>query len=90
MGAYPASNECVYQVRMLAPSSGMSENPITGSLNAALAHCLQSMGELDHRLNSAQGTCAGRQGRVHISRGEVDSVLIGGETHVLIDGETLL
>ncbi len=32
MGAYPEGAESAYEVRMLAPSSGMSEDPITGSL----------------------------------------------------------
>jgi PhzF family phenazine biosynthesis protein len=38
IGAHAAGAECDYEVRMLAPSSGMSEDPITGSLNAAIAH----------------------------------------------------
>ncbi len=38
IGAHTAGSECDYEVRMLAPSSGMSEDPITGSLNSALAH----------------------------------------------------
>ncbi|MCP4391291.1 MAG: PhzF family phenazine biosynthesis protein, partial [Gammaproteobacteria bacterium] len=38
IGAHPPGSECEYEVRHLAPSSGMSEDPITGSLNSALAH----------------------------------------------------
>ena len=38
IGAHPEGTECAYEVRMLAPSSGMREDPITGSLNSALAH----------------------------------------------------
>ena len=83
-------HECDYEVRMLAPSSGMSEDPITGSLNAAIAHWMQSIGELDRDLIISQGTCIGRQGRVYIRRGKADRVLIGGQSHVLIDGEMTL
>src|SRR3979490_1787617 len=37
IGAHAAGSECDYEVRMLGASSGMSEDPITGSLNAAIA-----------------------------------------------------
>lgn len=90
IGIHPPHGECDYEVRMLAPSSGMSEDPITGSLNAAIAHWMQSTGELDRDLIIAQGTCIGRQGRVYIHRGESNRVLIGGQSHILIDGDLSL
>lgn len=90
IGPHSSQHECDYEVRMLAPSSGMSEDPITGSLNAAIAHWMQSIGELDRNLIISQGSCIGRQGRVYIRRGEADRVLIGGHSHVLIEGELTL
>lgn len=85
IGAHNSNHECDYEVRMLAPSSGMSEDPITGSLNAALAHWLVSDGRIDTSVTIAQGTKINRHGRVSVQlRG--DDVLIGGDTHVLIDG----
>jgi len=36
-GAHPQGSDSAFEVRMLGPSSGMSEDPITGSLNAAIA-----------------------------------------------------
>ena len=85
IGAHPEGSECQYEVRMLSPSSGMSEDPITGSLNSALAHWLQSLGRLEQGITNAQGTSIGRHGRVSITpRG--DEVMIGGQTHILIDG----
>ena len=90
IGPHLSHHECDYEVRMLAPSSGMSEDPITGSLNAAIAHWMQSMGELDRDLIISQGTCINRQGRVYIRRGEAERILIGGQSHVLIDGELML
>ena len=73
---------------MIAPSSGMSEDPITGSLNSAVAHWLQANGRLSSDIVVAQGTVIGRQGRVYIKPDPVvpGRVLIGGETHVMIDG----
>ena len=90
IGAHSPDNECDYEVRMLAPSSGMSEDPITGSLNAALAHWMQSLGLLDRDLIIAQGTTIGRKGRVFIRRDEAERVLIGGQSHALIVGELML
>ncbi len=87
IGAHDASLECDFEVRMLAPSSGMSEDPITGSLNAALAHWFISLGLLDRSLTIAQGTCINRHGRVSVRplpNGK--DVMIGGDTHIIIEG----
>ena len=73
------------EVRMLAPSSGMSEDPITGSLNAALAQWMHAEGRLTGPMTVAQGTAIGRVGRVQV-RPEAGRIWIGGQTHVLIDG----
>ena len=93
IGAHADNAECEYEVRMLAPSSGMSEDPITGSLNSALAHWMISRGRFNQPLVVAQGTCIGRTGRVYVTpqaSGEPGRVLIGGQTHILIDGTVSL
>jgi len=86
IGAYPPGSECDYEVRMLALSSGMSEDPITGSLNSALAHWLQAQGRLEQPVTVAQGTCIERHGRVAITPIDPATVRIGGQTHILIEG----
>jgi len=87
IGAHQAGADCDYEVRMLAPSSGMSEDPITGSLNAALAHWLHSEGRLDRSITIAQGTIINRHGRVSVTPlGDSGKILIGGDTHIVIDG----
>ena len=88
IGKHDAGAECDYEVRMLAPSSGMSEDPITGSLNAALAIWLNSLGRLDKGLLVAQGTIINRHGRVYIKpdTDQPDVVSIGGHTHLLVEG----
>ena len=90
IGAHVEGSECDYEVRMLAPSSGMSEDPITGSLNSALAHWMQAEGRLDKSLLIAQGSTIGRKGRVAINPVSSTHVKIGGQTHILIEGSLLL
>jgi PhzF family phenazine biosynthesis protein len=90
IGAHPPGAECDYEVRMLAPSSGMSEDPITGSLNSALAHWLQAQGKLERPITVAQGTRIDRHGRVAITPVDTDTVGIGGQTHILIEGTVRL
>ena len=69
----------------------MSEDPITGSLNAALAHWLSSEGRLDRAITIAQGTNINRHGRVSVRPNENnDTLLIGGDTHIVIDGQVTL
>ena len=88
VGAYPPGSECGFEVRNLAPSSGMSEDPITGSLNAAIARWFVAENRLPERTIVSQGTCMGRLGRVHITRDATDAnrVLIGGNTRIVIQG----
>ena len=89
IGAHAAGGECQYEVRMLGASSGMSEDPITGSLNAAIARWMYGAGIWTDAVTIAQGTCIGRHGRVHV-RNTSGTVWIGGETHILIEGTLTL
>ena len=82
--------ECDYEVRHLAPSSGMHEDPITGSLNSALAHWLQSRDELTRPITVSQGTVIERQGRVSIEQLGPDRVSVGGQCHILVEGQVRL
>ena len=87
IGAHAAGSECDYEVRMLGASSGMSEDPITGSLNAAIACWKYGSGEWQQPLTVAQGTCIGRSGRVSIRYdSKANTVWIGGQTCILIEG----
>lgn len=90
IGAHPVGSECDYEVRHFPTSSGMSEDPITGSLNSAIAHWLQAEGRLKSTVTVAQGTCIDRHGRVSIKPVDQHNVKIGGQTHILIEGTVLL
>lgn len=85
IGAHATGGECDYEVRTLATSSGMSEDPITGSLNAAIARWMRAEGRLERPLTIAQGTTIGRVGRVSI-RTAGDAVMIGGAVQILVEG----
>ncbi|KMW59847.1 Phenazine biosynthesis protein PhzF like [Candidatus Rhodobacter oscarellae] len=89
LGAYPDGHDFAYESRNIAPSSGMLEDPITGSLNAAIARWLQAEGRLTRDLTISQGTNMGRTGRVHV-RVEGDRVLVGGHSNILIAGTVRL
>ena len=87
IGAHPPGSPCQFETRHIAPSSGMSEDPITGSLNAAIAHWMYDSGRWSGPVTIAQGTCMGREGRVFIRRAEpVGTVWIGGQTCIMIEG----
>lgn len=92
IAAHSEDDECDYEVRMLAPSSGMDEDPITGSLNSALALWLHAQGRLEQGVIVAQGTKINRHGRVYINTDSTarERILIGGQTHILIEGNVVL
>lgn len=83
-------DECAFEVRAFFPgNNGMTEDPVTGSLNAALAQWLIGTGLAPDAYVAAQGTALGRAGRVHVRR-EGDAVWIGGASVTCIDGEVSL
>ncbi|MBS0405746.1 MAG: PhzF family phenazine biosynthesis protein [Proteobacteria bacterium] len=78
------------EVRAFAAPIGVSEDPVTGSLNASLAQWLIEAGELPARYIAAQGTALGRAGRVHVERDAQGQVWVGGDCVAVIQGEVLL
>ncbi|MEL6681150.1 MAG: PhzF family phenazine biosynthesis protein [Pseudomonadota bacterium] len=84
-GPYPEGGDVDFEVRNLAPSSGMSEDPITGSLNAAIAQWLAANGRLEKKIVMSQGTKIGREGRVYVTA-DADQIKIGGQVQIVIEG----
>ena len=76
------------EVRAFFPG-GVGEDPVTGSLNAAIAQWLVAEGTLPDRYVAAQGTALGRRGRVHVER-DGDTTWVGGRTVVGIRGTVAL
>ncbi len=78
------------EVRAFAPPIGVTEDPVTGSLNASLAQWLMADGYMPGRYLAAQGTCLGRAGRVRVERDESGQVWVGGASVTCISGTVLL
>ena len=90
-GPRAAGDDCAFEVRAFFPvTGGMAEDPVTGSLNAALAMWLIGAGLAPERYVAAQGTVLGRAGRVHVERAADGTIWIGGESVTCIDGSVQL
>ncbi|QIM54093.1 PhzF family phenazine biosynthesis protein [Hydrogenophaga crocea] len=80
-----------FEVRAFFPgNNGLTEDPVTGSLNAALAQWLIGAGMAPERYVASQGTALQRAGRVHVDRTADGTVWIGGETVTCIEGTVRL
>ncbi len=66
-----------------------AEDPVTGSLNAALAQWLLGNGTLQSPYVASQGTVLGRAGRVHVTQAG-DAIWVGGDTVTCVDGKVRL
>ena len=76
-----------FEVRAFFPgNSGLTEDPVTGSLNAALAQWLIGAGIAPDSYQAAQGTAMGRAGRVRVQR-DGDEIWIGGDCVTVIRGD---
>ncbi|BCK75922.1 phenazine biosynthesis PhzC/PhzF protein [Acetobacter aceti NRIC 0242] len=77
--------EAQFEVRAFAMSSGVNEDPVTGSLNAGLAQWLIGSGQAPQHYIASQGTRLGRNGLVHVDY-ENGKVWVGGSTITRITG----
>jgi predicted PhzF superfamily epimerase YddE/YHI9 len=91
VGPYPAGSPAAFEVRAFFPAGGITaEDPVTGSLNAALAPWLLATGRAEAPYLVSQGTALGRAGRVHISRDDDGTIWVGGATVSCVSGEVEL
>ncbi len=89
VGPHSLGQEAAFEVRALFtdPHGTVIEDPVTGSLNAAVAQWLYASGRADGPYIAAQGTVLARTGRVHIERDADGTVWVGGKTRTLFAGE---
>ncbi|MGI5274608.1 PhzF family phenazine biosynthesis protein [Nonomuraea sp. CA-218870] len=89
-GLYPDGSPAAYEVRAFCPYAGtVTEDPVTGSLNASVAQWLLRTGRVSAPYVASQGTVLGRTGRVRISADGAD-VWVGGSTISRVSGTVAL
>jgi len=81
----------LFEVRAFFPGNqGLVEDPVTGSLNAALGQWLIGAGLAPDSYVARQGTALGRAGRVHVNQDRHQQVWVGGDSVVCIQGSVSL
>jgi PhzF family phenazine biosynthesis protein len=90
VGPHPRGDDARFEVRAFFPGNqGVTEDPVTGSLNAALGQWLIGSGQAPRRYVAAQGTAVGRAGRVTIEW-IGDDVWVGGRCVSVLRGTATL
>jgi PhzF family phenazine biosynthesis protein len=91
VGPYPPGSPQAFEVRAFFPKDGVTtEDPVTGSLNAAVAPWLLRTGRAEAPYVVSQGTALGRAGRVHVSRDADGAIWVAGGTVTCIRGQAEL
>ena len=82
----PSSSEVDFEVRALFPgNNGITEDPVTGSLNAAIGQWFKEAGIVTSSYVALQGTALGRRGLVSVDY-DGDDVWVGGNCVTVISG----
>ena len=86
-----ASGEAQFEVRAFLPgNNGLAEDPVTGSLNAAIGQWLIGAGLAPNSYVASQGACLARAGRVYVHRDAQNQVWVGGESVTCIQGSVTI
>ena len=93
VGPHPPGGEVQLEVRALlvgdGPGRAVTEDPVTGSLNAGLAQWLIGTGAVPARYVAAQGQRVGAAGRVHVEQVE-GTTWVGGQVRRVVTGSVEL
>jgi PhzF family phenazine biosynthesis protein len=91
VGPYRSGSPEAFEVRAFFPKDGATvEDPVTGSLNAAIAPWLLRTGRAVAPYVVSQGTVLGRSGRVHVEQDDDGTVWVGGGTVTCVAGRVEL
>lgn len=86
-----SKGEAQFEVRAFFPgNNGLAEDPVTGSLNAAIGQWLIEAGLAPNSYVASQGACLARAGRVYVNRDAQNQVWVGGESVTCIEGSVQL
>ena len=87
VGPYPPGSPEQFEVRAFFEKDGQTaEDPVTGSLNAAIAAWLRTSGRATLPYVASQGQVLGRRGRLVLSTDEADAIWVAGRTTTIITG----
>lgn len=90
IGPHPEGGPADFEVRAFEPATVTGEDPVTGSLNAALGQWLIGAGLAPRRYSVRQGTAMGRDGDVHIAADDDDQVWVGGRCLTVVTGSVTI
>ena len=85
IGPHPDGGPEDLEVRAFFTGGDVSEDPVTGSLNASLAQWLIGAGLAPPHYRARQGTAMGREGIVEIEQ-DGDRIWVGGACHTCFEG----
>ena len=86
VGPHPDGSAIAFELRAFFPGvAGLTEDPVTGSLNAAVAQWLIGSGRAPDSYQAAQGTALDRAGRITVER-DGDTIWVGGRCWTVVGG----
>lgn len=88
VGPYPLGSPVAFELRAFFSDhrGSVIEDPVTGSLNAAVAQWLLASGRAVAPYVASQGTRLGRSGRIYINQDQAGAVWVGGKASTLFSG----
>lgn len=91
-GEYKDEGASDVEVRAYAPACGISEDPVCGSGNGAMAAFIRHTGQTGHfgqNVRASQGLVLGRAGTIHLDIQD-HAIKVGGQAVTCIDGSIRL
>lgn len=89
VGPQPSGSDTQFEIRAFVPTLGIPEDPVTGSLNAALAQWLMEAGLAPDHYVASQGTALRRSGRIFLDKIGSD-IWVGGDVVTCIEGSVVV
>ena len=86
IGAYPDGSEHAFELRTFAPGVGVPEDPVCGSMNAAVAQWFVRTGAVEGGYRVSQGQRLDRAGDITITADPDGTIWVGGNTNTLFHG----
>ncbi|WP_177424314.1 PhzF family phenazine biosynthesis protein [Pseudomonas sp. MYb185] len=91
VGPHPAGSDVAFELRAFFSDSlgTIIEDPVTGSLNAAVGDWLFNTGDARNAYIAAQGGRLGRSGRIYVRRDAQGQTWVAGQTRTHVQGQFL-